>query len=441
MKDDKEYDIESADSIYEYSLKLYGKTLSEAVSLPTEVVNARNKGDLGSLIEKFFFKHVPPNNHEPDFARAGLELKTTGLRKDKNGEFVAKERLVLTMIDFNSIVYQEWETSSYLHKCGKMLILFYEYSKDKSSIDRKFVLKPLIFEIPNEDLQVFKSDWETIRNKVRAGKAHEISEGDTFYLGACRKGAGGKKEPLRKQPFSDIGAPARALAIKQGYLTKLIQKSPSNSVKLFDESTTFEIATRRKFERFLGMSINELSNYFKEFKTSKNQKGFKRKLATLILAGNEYSVPELQKAGIHMKTVSINSKNRARESMSFPAFDFLSIINMDWEDSNFFEKIESKFLFVVFKQGEDGVERLHKVAYWNMPYEDRNEARRVWEETKRRVAIDATNLPKMAESPVAHVRPKGKDGADKALTPQGTYHLKQCFWLNSSYISDVIEAL
>ena len=436
-----EYDINSAESIYEFSLNLYDKTLNEAVVLPPEVVNAKNKGDLGSLVEKYFFKHVPPNNHEPDFAVAGLELKTTGLKKDKKGEFVAKERLVLTMIDFNTIVNQDWETSSYLHKCRRMLILFYEYDKEKSSIDRKFVLKPIIFEIPAEDLQIFKRDWETIRSKVRAGKAHEISEGDTFYLGACRKGAGGEKESLRRQPFSEIRAPARALAIKQGYLTRLVQKNVNNSLSFLGESNSLEIATQKKFEKFLGMSVDEISDYFKVHKTSKNQKGFKRKLATLILSGNEEVVPELQKAGIHMKTVCLNAKNRARESMSFPTFDFLAITKMDWEDSSFFEKIESKFLFVVFKLGEDGIERLHKVAYWNMPYEDRNEARRVWEDTKRRVSIDASDLPRMTESRVAHVRPKAKDGSDKALTPQGTYHLKQCFWLNSSYISDVIEEL
>ena len=127
--------------------------------------------------------------------------------------------------------------------------------------------------------------------------------------------------------------------------------------------------------------------------------------------------------------------------MSFPSFNFLEIGNTNWEDSSFFENIESKFLLVAFKVGEDGIERLHKVSYWNMPYEDRNEARRVWEDTKKRISIDASNLPRMAESPIAHVRPKGKDGSDKALTPQGTYQLKQCFWLNSSYITDVIEAL
>ena len=76
-----------------------------------------------------------------------------------------------------------------------------------------------------------------------------------------------------------------------------------------------------------------------------------------------------------------------------------------------------------------------------MPYEDRLEAERVWRETKRRVVIDAFDLPGMRESLVAHVRPKAKDGNDKTLTPQGTMRTKQCFWLNARYIGSVVANL
>lgn len=437
----KKYDIKSVESIYNFSLNLYGKSLSQVVALPDDVLNSRNRGELGSLIEKYFFEYVPPNNGDPDFADAGLELKTTGVIRARNGSYIAKERLVLTMIDFNEIVNQEWETSSYLHKCGKMLVMFYEYETGKPVIDRRFVLKPIIYEIPKEDVHVFRQDWEKIRNKVREGKAHEISEGDTFYLGACRKGSGGDKEVLRKQPFSEVRAQSRALSIKQSYITRLIQKQKLSSSLIIDDNETIESKTRKKFEKFIGKSIEEISTHFNFHKSHIHQKGFKRKLATLMLAGQSNEPSELQKAGILMKTISLNSNNRARESMSFSAFDFLKLEKMIWEESDFFKAIESKFLFIVFKIGADGIERLYKVEYWNMPYEDREEAQRVWQETKRRVSIDASKLPKISESEVAHVRPKARNGKDKALTPQGTYHLKQCFWLNASYISNVVAKL
>jgi hypothetical protein len=76
-----------------------------------------------------------------------------------------------------------------------------------------------------------------------------------------------------------------------------------------------------------------------------------------------------------------------------------------------------------------------------MPYSDRLEAQRVWEETKRRVAIDAKNLPAASESYVAHVRPKARNAADTLPTPQGEMVVKKAFWLNSTYIGSVVRNL
>ena len=418
------------------------KSLSEVAEIPSGTPNIKNRGDLGSMVEKYFFKHVPPNNHEPDFAEAGVELKTTGVVVASNGKYRAKERLVLTMIDFNSLVHQEWETSSYLHKCKTMLILFYEYKKELPVEKRKFVLKPVLFQIPESDLPQFKEDWRKIRDKVRIGLAHELSEGDTFLLAACRKGAGGIKESLKSQPYSQIKAPGRAFSIKPAYMNRIISgdinfDEPSLGLK----SQTFEEITSDKFAKYIGKSVDEIGKDFGLVKESRNQKNFKRRLAMSILGDGRSAIPMLKNSGIIMKTITLNSANISKESMSFPTFDFMKIKDEVWEESSFFENIESKFLFVIFKADKFGTEKLDKVAYWNMPYHDRIEAQRVWLETQRRVAIDATDLPKSSESHVAHVRPKARNGKDKSLTPQGTMHVKQCFWLNSRYISDVVKNL
>ena len=55
--------------------------------------------------------------------------------------------------------------------------------------------------LPEKDLLIIRQDFDTIVNKIKKGKAHELSEGDTDYLAACRKGQKGEKE--RKQPFSE----------------------------------------------------------------------------------------------------------------------------------------------------------------------------------------------------------------------------------------------
>jgi DNA mismatch repair protein MutH len=224
-------------------------------------------------------------------------------------------------------------------------------------------------------------------------------------------------------------------------LNQLILANQSDASLGAGKKATIEEATQLRFKPYLDKTTEEISKIQKHFKRDKNHKNFHRELAVRILAGGGSSVQELDKSGIEMKTVRLQSNGRPRESMSFPAFDFIGIQNQEWEDSSFFEKIEKKFLFVVFQPDSAGNEKLVKAGYWNMPFEDRKEAERVWLDTQRRVGIDAFNLPGLTESEVAHVRPKAKDGNDKALTPQGNYRTKQCFWLNASYVGKIVEKI
>lgn len=435
------YDKSSIQSIYEYSLKLVGKSLSQVVELPKGVENNKNRGDLGSLIERYFFEHEPPNDHRPDFAEAGLELKTTGVKKSGR-DFKAKERLVLTMINYESVVNESWQGSTFFNKCKKMLILCYQYDKEIPVQDRIFPLNPILYEIPDGDLSIIKADWESIKKKIIDGKAHEISEGDTFYLAACRKGSGGEKESLQRQPFSPIKAKSRAFSFKPSYLNAIIQNSLQSQPQYIHGATAdLESELMECFSPYLNKSIHEISKDLVYFKRSTNHKGFNKDLVNRIIKKRNGLSENLGKAGIEIKTIRLNSKGIPREAMSFPGFDFFKILDESWEDSSFFHKLEMKFLFVVFRDDELGTERLYKAFYWNMPFPDREEARRVWEDTKRRVKIDATDLPSAKESHVAHVRPKARNGQDLALTPQGTKYLKQCFWLNKNYIYEVVNSL
>lgn len=437
-KNKLKYDKNSVQSIFEYALKLTGKSLAESTHLPEDVANSRNRGDLGSLVEKYYFEHIPPNNHDPDFKEAGLELKTTGVLA-LSTNYQAKERLVLTMINYESIVSESWEDSTLKNKCQLMLILFYLYSKDIAVIDRQFV-KVLLYAIPASDIPQIRRDWELIKQSVLDGKAHELSEGDTFYLGACRKGSGGEKEALRKQPFSSELAKARAFSFKQSYINKiLVSHDEKESSINVGKETTIEDATKLRFARFIGKTVDDISKELNYPKKSANSKGFLKEMSNRILAQNGQTLSQLEKAGIEMKTIRLKKSGKPRESMSFPGFKYLEIVNQDWEDSRFFEKLENKFLFIIFQEGDNGSETLLNAVYWNMPYVDRLEAKRVWEETKRRVSFDASKLPGISESRVAHVRPKARNGSDKLLTPQGDMQVKKCFWLNSSYISEIIS--
>jgi DNA mismatch repair protein MutH len=71
-----------------------------------------------------------------------------------------------------------------------------------------------------------------INKKITSGKTHELSEGDTFYLGACTKGANALS--VRKQPFSEIPAKQRAYSFKQGYVIISFYQLPMNREKYME---------------------------------------------------------------------------------------------------------------------------------------------------------------------------------------------------------------
>ncbi len=82
-------------------------------------------------------------------------------------------------------------------------------------------------EIPTKDLQIIKETGTKSTQKSLDGKAHELSESDTFYLGACTKGATALKS-LRNQPFNVEKAKQRAYSLKQSYVNHIIASISQN---------------------------------------------------------------------------------------------------------------------------------------------------------------------------------------------------------------------
>ena len=155
------YDQSDAQSIVEYAQILVGSTLREhtdaiAIDDPT-----RRKGSFGNAVEYYYFKYDPNSDSSPDFAQAGIELKTTSLKKNRDGKLVSKERLVICMINYMDVVNETFETSHLLEKASDILLISYLYEKDKDPLDYEIEVAAL-WSLPEEDIPVFKSDWETV---------------------------------------------------------------------------------------------------------------------------------------------------------------------------------------------------------------------------------------------------------------------------------------
>lgn len=454
------YNLNDKQSILEYAKLLKGKTLRETCDKEILEHNYTGKGNFGQVLEKFYFLYEPNSVSEPDFAIAGLELKSSPLKQLSNNDFRSKERLVLNIINYLEVVNQDFETSSFYKKNANILLVFYLYQAGYDILD--YIIK-LVDEwsFPSTDLEIIRKDWELIKKKIAEGKAHELSEGDTFYLGACTKGA--NAETTRKQPFSDIPAKQRAFSFKQGYVNHIIASIANEptetygkliiSTEVAKEQTIEEIVIS-KFEPYYGKTVQQI---IKKTKTELNTKAksFYANLTNVIL-GIELgkNIEEFEKAEITLKTVRLKENNLPKEDLSFSNFKYEEIVTENWDDSNFKNTLEHKFLFV-FYQFENNELVLRKVKFWNMPYADIKKAEKVWAKTKQVVAkghivkeikngVRYTNFPNKSFNSVSHVRPHAKNAMDTYSLPKkdkltkAKEYTKHCFWLNNTYVRDEI---
>ncbi|MFA6475999.1 MAG: Sau3AI family type II restriction endonuclease [Candidatus Paceibacterota bacterium] len=415
----------------------------------------KRKGFLGDLMEKYFFEINPGNISEPDFTVASVELKTTPLKKHNTGKLSSKERLVFSMINYDTVVGETWEQSSFLKKNKTLLLMFYLWIESQSILDYEFKfvhLLKLLEDISDEDVFQIKKDWEYIVNKIKRGEAHLLSEGDTYYLGACTKAANSRV--VRDQPMGRIAAKPRAFSFKQQYINYLIQtkllgeKTNTDSIfKKHRRIETIEDVVKEKFSQFIGKTDTEILAKLNS-SLGKKSKSYKRLIVNRILDVESNNVEELEKANITLRVITLEHTGTLRESISFPAFDYKSLVNDLWFDeedetmAEFHLQLETKkFLFVVFQKEKRSKNIiLKKTFFWNFPMKDIGEVEKVWQKTVDCIKDGRyEDLPKMKESPVAHVRPHGKDSTDTIETPQKTQEMKRCFWLNAKYIQQAIE--
>jgi DNA mismatch repair protein MutH len=446
MQNQALYDNTDPRSIEKYAKKLSNKCLSDflskkGISKCRKIDVRKRKGGLGNLIEEFYFQYKINPNPEPDFNKAGVELKVTPLKKLKSGELRPKERLVMGIIDYKKIANEKWKSSSFLKKNSLILLMMYLYAKGVNFLDYIFLIITL-WSYSKNDLRIMKEDWEKIRDKVKAGKAEELSEGDTLYLGACTKGV--DKTSTREQPHSSIRAKQRAFSLKPTYLRLIISREKGEKYQeltdFYKTSFKFEDYIIQKFQKYLGLEINEINKRLKVDLNPKSKTYAVEVSKAILGVHRKKQIAEFEKANIVMKAIRLKKNGTPKEDMSFPAFKYKEIIHQKWEDSEFYEKISQKFFFVVFQYGEDKKLYLRNVMFWNMPNKDLKEAKRVWRETIKRIkANDYKNLPSKKFSDVSHVRPHARNKKDVYETPQGGFETKKCLWLNAGYIKKIVN--
>ena len=446
-KDDsgRPYDDSSIKSIAEYSSRLVGHTLREMTDAPELLDPKVMRGSFGNAVEKYYFMYTPNSDSAPDFPKVGLELKTTPLKRGPHGMLVAKERLVITMIDYMTVVDESFEASHLMEKASSILLISYLWEKGVDPLDFKICLSEL-WGLPEEDMPQFRADWETVVNKIRSGHAEDISSSDTLYLEACTKAA--NSSVRRPQPFSDVPAKPRAWALKASYMTAiengLLERR--QAIKRSEEEKDLGLLDliRKRFSPYWGHTLQELYVRLGFARPGdKLPKNAGDRVTKRILGvDDDKHVDEFVKAGVRTKTLRLRRNGRPKEAVSFPAFDYFKLETTPFEDSDFYGYLQQKWLFVIYREVLDDEYQLSEVMFWQMPDSDIPEAKRCYEQMRENVRRGRADISvRSSENRCCHVRPHGRTRDDVTPQPHGAPTTKKCFWLNQSYLQTEIERL
>jgi len=259
FKRDADFNINNAESLLKWACWLKGKKLKDSLALLPEnhqriVLNELEKiskatilpdgtykgpkGKLGILVEVIHFGLSPDNAAEADLKDAGLELKVTGVIKNKNG-IRAKERLSLGMIDYRRSVLEKppFENDLEIQKSlSGMLIMTYWYkARTTNPLDLEFN-DSFIWKPEGEEREMIKRDWALHQATIRCGYAHMLTERYSNALGAPPKGAG-KDTDFVKQPieepytYKQVEDVMRRLGVEQSQ-AKYVVKDYAERIKL-----------------------------------------------------------------------------------------------------------------------------------------------------------------------------------------------------------------
>lgn len=486
----KDYDERSPKSIEAYAKKLIGLTFQDVLDRDNakDIENKKNRGDLGQLIERHHFHYECNSDSNPDFSEAGVELKVTPYKINQNKSISAKERLVLTKINYYEIVREEgFEKSHLWNKSRLILLIYYLYLKE---VEKRFgyeIKYCKLYTPPEEDKIIIQQDYNYIVNKIKAGKAHELSEGDTMYLGACTKGV--KATDRVKQPYSTELAKPRAFSFKQSYMTYVLNhyvvadkdtyEAIANTEELIEKS--FEEIVKEKLEKYEGMYESEIEKEL-GIEINRANKGYEGTLVCKMLGVKNNRVEEFEKAGILVKVLKYRQKKSLNQQFRLDDIVFKELDKekfdeeirdeetneaIGWEFSKVYDMLHNrKYLFVVFWEDEKG-SKYKGCQIWGMPDKDIEKVREVWKRIKNIVRngiemwVDergrvCNNLPGISDNGIFHIRPHAsktyylfKDGtihgngkiSDSDIIGLGREEriARQAYWLNRSYIDQQIN--
>lgn len=211
---------------------LEGETLREIMDTivdSDETSRVLSKAGVGYVIEEGYFGISKNSAASADIEHLDIEIKTSPLKRLKNGKLSVKEPLSLNIINYKEEYKNNDIRDSSLFKKNKK-ILFIWYIHDKGLPRSEYIIKYVfLWKMDDTVIDEIKDDYKLIQEYIKNGEAHKIHQHQHKYLTLCPKHGGKFKDSnCRKsktsQPFSDSPAEIRAFRFKNSYMNLIIRR-------------------------------------------------------------------------------------------------------------------------------------------------------------------------------------------------------------------------
>lgn len=438
------YDAGDPSSIERHARRLVNRRVGDLVDvLAGERQGTYTKGSVGRYVETFF--GIEANSEAgPDLPEAGIELKSVPMQRSGRGPYTAKERTFITAIDYSTIADQAFEGSPLDLKTRHTLYVFYGWQRDVPIAAFK-VLGVLLHERDELDELMLRELHTHVQQAVSAGRAHEISEGDTWGVGAATKDAGGK---WVAQPFGSERARRRAFAYKPAYTTRLWQLAKHRaardaaSVGMPDSLAAFEAEVAALVQPWHGVSVAELIDRFAADKDPQAKNIVSVVSRRILGSEGRRDVEAFARLGITIRTVRVHPELLVpHEDVSFPVFRPQELVRQEWESSDLLQTVSSLY-FVVFTAPSDSPvldARLLGGFFWRPSTDQLATMGREWDALRQAFAVSRPeDRPQASETEILHVRPHARNRDDTLPLPSGRLYVKSSFWLNRDFVGELV---
>lgn len=461
------FDDQNFISILEHAQKLEGQKLveiAETMRRP-KLVELKGKGAAGQLLHTWFGLGQNDNRAEadlpsvkfPDNQICGVEIKAVPLKPRGRG-FGIKERCKVTSIDYEKLLDETWAISRARHKLLSVVFIFYRYAGSSnwptSQVEK--VLHWTLEATPSRE--TIHLDWQRTWDYVNEGRAHEISGSHGAILETCTTGL----KRYVKQPHNlSIPAVKRAFALKPAFLLTAYEYAVTPArfesiATLRGKPLASDLQTEvlRGFKPLVGQMLGVIADKLKISRKQTKQAAALLVRRTLGVLNDKKRLLELESAGIKPKTIPVRESDlRPCEAMSFPAMRLVEFAEEEWEDSEFRTHLDCLLLIptlAVHCDQELWSRQLAQPFFWSPSGQEEAGIIEEWQMFQREVLagkaaykrIDGRRVSSLtpgSKTKFIHMRPKGRDGSEDDVDPNGKPAQKLCFWLNQSFVQELLR--